>query len=67
MLAIKPVLNVVSDVNLVNDLISVFLQRSCKDYNLVVLGHSLYKLHATRSHQEEAIVLILNIVDQGLI
>ena len=67
MLAIESVLDVVSDINLVNDLIGILLQRSSKDHNLIMKSHGLNELHAARSHQEEAIILVFNIVDQGLV
>lgn len=59
MLSVEPVLYVVSDVDLINDLVSIFLQRRREDHNLVVAGHCLDKLNTARSHEEEAVVLIL--------
>ena len=67
MLSVESVLDVITDVDLVNDLIGILLQRSREDHNLIVLRHRLDKLHTARSHQEEAIVLIFNVVDQCLI
>ena len=67
MLPIKSVLDIVSNVDLIDYLVSVLLQRRSEDYNLIVLSHSLDELHAARSHQEEAIVLILNVVDKSLV
>ena len=59
MLSVEPVLYVVSDVDLINDLVSIFLQRRREDHNLVVAGHCLNELNTARSHEEEAVVLIL--------
>lgn len=67
MLSVESVLDVVADINLVNDLIGVFLQSCSEDDNLIVLRHRLDELHTARSHKEEAIVLIFNVVDQCLI
>ena len=67
MLSVESVLDVVAYVDLIDDLVSVLLQRGCEDHNLIVLRHRLDKLHAARSHQEEAIVLIFDVVDQCLI
>ena len=60
MLTIESVLDVVANINLINDLVSVLLKSSSEDDNLIVLGHGLDKLDASRSHEEEAIVLVLN-------
>ena len=60
MLSIEPILNVVANVNLIDDLISILLQSCCEDDDLVVAGHSLNKLDAARSHEEKAVILILN-------
>ena len=67
MLAVESVFDVIADINLVNHLVSILLQRRSEDYNLIVLGHSFDELHATRSHKEEAIVLIFNVVNQCLV
>lgn len=58
-LSIQTVLDVVPDVDLVNDLICVLLQCCSEDHDLVVLGHGLDELDATRSHEEKAVVLVL--------
>ena len=60
MLTIEAVLDIVTDINLVDNLVGVLLQGSCEDDDFIVPGHSLNELNATRSHQEETIVLILN-------
>lgn len=66
-LSIQTVLDVVPDVDLVNDLICVLLQRCSEDHDLVVLGHGLDELDATRSHEEKAVVLVFNVVDECFI
>ena len=58
-LTVKAVLDIVTDINLVDDLISIFLQGRCKDDDFVISGHGLNELNAARSHQEETIVLVL--------
>ena len=59
-LTIEAVLDIVTDINLVDNLVGVLLQGSCEDDDFIVSGHGLNELNATRSHQEETIVLILN-------
>lgn len=59
-LSVQTVLDVVAHVDLVNNLVSILLQSGCEDHNLIVLGHSLDELDASRSHQEEAVILVLN-------
>ena len=59
-LTIEAVLDIVTDINLVDNLVGVLLQGRCEDDDFVVPGHGLDKLNAARSHQEETIVLILN-------
>ena len=59
MLSVQSVLDIVADVDLVDDLIGVFLQGGGKNDDFVVFCHSLDKLHAARSHKEKAIVLVL--------
>ena len=67
MLTIEAVPDVISDVDLVDDLVGIFLQGGCEDDDLIVLCHCLDELDAARSHQKEAIVLIFNVMDQGFI
>ena len=67
MLTVKSIFDVVANVDLVNDLVSIFLKRCREDYDLIVLGHSLDELDATRPNEEKAIILILNIVDERFI
>lgn len=55
MLPVQSILDVVADVDLVNHLVSILLQSSGEDYNLVVLGHLLDELDATWSYKEEAL------------
>ena len=59
-LTIEAVLDIVTDIDLIDDLVSVLLQGCRKDDNLIVPGHGLDELNTSRSHQEETIVLILN-------
>ena len=59
-LTVEAVLDIVSNINLVDYLVSILLQGCREDDDFVVSRHSLDELNAARSHQEEAIVLILN-------
>ena len=59
MLTIEAVLDIVTDIDLVDNLIGVLLQGRCEDDNFIVSGHCLDELNTARSHQEETIVLIL--------
>ena len=59
-LTVEAVLDIVTDINLVDNLVGVLLQGSCENDDFIESGHSLNELNATRSHQEETIVLILN-------
>ena len=59
MLTVQSVFDVVTDINLIDDLVGVLLQRRSEDDDLVVSCHRFDELHAARSHEEEAIVLIL--------
>ena len=59
-LTVEAVLDIVTDINLVDNLVGVLLQGSCEDDDFIVPGHGLNELNAARSHQEETIVLILN-------
>ena len=66
-LAVKSVLDVLSDINLVNDLVCILLESCCEDDDFVVFRHCLNECDATWPHKEETIVLVFNIVDQSLI
>jgi len=66
-LSVQSILNVVLNIYLVYHLISVLLQGGSENNNFVVFGHLLNELNAARAYQEEAIVTMLDIVDQGLI
>ena len=66
-LPIKTILDILTHINLIDDLICVFLQRRCKNHNFVIFGHRFDKLDATRSNKEKAIILVLNIVNQRFI
>ena len=59
MLTVQSVFDVVTHINLIDDLVGVFLKCCCEDDDLVVSCHRFDELHAARSHEEEAIVLIL--------
>lgn len=67
MLSVESVRYVLSHVDLVNNLISIFLHRSCKNDDFVMFGHGFDKLNATGSDQEETLGSVLNVVDQGFI
>ena len=67
MLSVKAVLDVVAYIDLVDHLVSVFLKGRCEDHDLIVLGHRLNELDAARSHEEKAVVLVLNIVNECLV
>ena len=67
MLPVQSILDVVVHVNLVDHLIGVFLQGRRKDDYLVVLRHELNELHATRAHEEKAVLTILDVVDQRFV
>ena len=67
MLAVQPVLDILVDIDLVNDLIGVVLQGGGEYDNFVEFGHQLDEIHAAGAHQKIAVTPILNIVDQGLI
>ena len=59
MLSVKSVFNVVSNIDLVDYLVSILLQSCREDHNLIVLRHRLDELNASRSHKEETVVLVL--------
>ena len=67
MLPVQAVLDVLAYINLVDYLVSILLQGSREYHYLIVLGHQLNELHASRSYQEEAVLAVLNIVNQGFI
>lgn len=67
MLSVEAILNVLTHINLVYNLISVLLEGRGENHYLIILGHSLDELHAARSNQEETVISVLNVVDQGLI
>ena len=60
MLTVKSVLDVVSDIDLVDYLVGVLLQRRGEDNNLIVFGHRFDKRNASRSHEEETLRSVLN-------
>ena len=59
-LTVEAVLDIVADIDLVDNLVGVLLQGRCEDDDFIVSGHGLDELNTARSHQEEAIVLILD-------
>ncbi len=59
MLSVKSVLDIVANIDLVDNLVGVFLKSGGKNHDFVVLSHSLDELDAARSHKEKAIVLVL--------
>ena len=67
MLSVESVLDVISDINLVNDLVSILLQSSRENHDLIVLRHRFNKLDTARSDKEEAIVLVFDVVNKCLI
>ena len=50
MLTVEPQLDIVVHVDLVDDLIGIFLEGGRENDDLVVLGHEFNKLNAARSH-----------------
>lgn len=62
MLSIKSELDIIIHINLVNNLICIFLQSSREDNYLIILGHQFDEMHTPRPHQEEAVLSIFNIV-----
>jgi hypothetical protein len=64
-LAIQAVLNVLADVDLVNYLVRVLLQRGSENDDLVVLGHRLYELDAAWSHHKETLRTVLQLLSRG--
>ena len=64
-LTIESVFDVVTDIDLIDNLIGILLQRCSKDDDLIVARHRFNELHAARSDQEEAVVLILRKITEG--
>lgn len=67
MLPVESVFYVVLDIDLVDDLVCVLLQRSCEDYDFVVFCHLLYEWHASWSDQEETVVSMFDIMYKCLV
>lgn len=59
MLTVQAVLNVLTDVDLVNNLIRIFLQRCSENYDFIVLGHRFDELDAAWSDHKETLRPIL--------
>lgn len=59
MLAVQPVSYLLSNVNLVDYLVCVFLHRSCEDYDFVVFGHRFDELDAAWPHKEVTFLAVL--------
>jgi hypothetical protein len=66
-LAVEAVFDVLVHIDLVHDLISVLLKGGGEDDYLVILGHQLDELNTTWPHEEEALLTVLDIVDQRLV
>ena len=67
MLSIKSILDVLTYVDLVDNLIGILLESCSENDNLVVLSHCLNKLDATRTYKEETFRAIFYIVNKSLI
>lgn len=52
---------------MVYNLVCVLLKSSCEEHNFVVFCHQLNELNASRSHQEETVLAIFNVVDQSFV
>ena len=66
-MSVEPILNVLVHVYLIYYLISILLQGSRENDDLIVLGHKLNELDAARPHKEEAVLAILDVVDECLV
>lgn len=66
-LSVQPMPDVVAHIDLIDDLIGVFLKGGSEDNNLVVLGHQLDELHAAGADEEEAVLAVFDIVDESLV
>ena len=67
MLPVQSVLDVFVGVDLVHDLVGIFLQSRCEDHDLVKLSHQLYEIDAAGSYQEITFLTIFDVVDQGFV
>lgn len=67
MLSIKSILDIIVHINLINNLIGILLESSSENDDLIMLGHKFNKLNASWSNQEEAVVSIFNIMNQGFV
>ena len=67
MLSVKPILDIVVHINLINNLIGILLKSSSENYNFVMFGHKLDELDAARSNKEEAVVSVFNIVNKSFV
>jgi hypothetical protein len=66
-LAVQSFYDVSVWVDLVNNLVSVFLQGSCENNDLVILRHHLDELNTARSDQEVTVLSVLYIMNESLI
>lgn len=65
MLTVEAVLNVLANVDLVNNLIRIFLQRCSENDDFVVLGHRFDELDTAWSHHKETLRTILQSLRRG--
>ena len=63
MLAIKSVLDIFTNINLINNLVCILLESGREYDDFVVLSHCFDELYASWSHKEETVVLILYVMD----
>jgi len=67
MLSVQPMSDIIAHIDLINNLIGVFLQCCSEDNDLVVLCHQLDELDAAGADEEEAVLAVFHIVDESLI
>jgi len=67
MLSVQPMSDIIAHIDLINNLIGVFLQCRSEDDDLIVLCHQLDELDATGTDEEEAVLAVFHIVDESLI
>ena len=67
MLTVKSIPDIFAYINLVDDLVCIFLESCCEDNDFVIFSHCFDKLNAARSHKEETIILVFYVVNQCLI
>ena len=62
-LPIETILDIVANINLIDNLVRVLLQRRCEDDDFVVLGHEFDELNAAWSDEEKAVLAVVNIMN----